>query len=76
MKRCLSGLSNTEVNIVRDDIVTTKAQTDEDTVRAVRHKNGKLDGKQKEDIEEEEEEKAEVPTPSVSEPLKAIRVVK
>jgi hypothetical protein len=56
-------------DIDRDDDVKTEAQTDEDIVREVRHKNGKLDS-------EEEEEKAEVPAPSVSEALEAMRVVK
>jgi hypothetical protein len=61
---------------IDDDIVTTEAQTDEDIVRVVRHKNEKLDPEQEEDKEvEEEEEKAEVPTPSVCESLEGIRVV-
>jgi hypothetical protein len=59
------------------DIVTTKAQTDEDIVREVRHKNGKLDREQEEQNKEEgeEEERAEVPAPRVNKALEAIRVV-
>jgi hypothetical protein len=34
---------------IDDDIVTTEAQTDEDIVREVRHKNGKFDPEQEED---------------------------
>jgi hypothetical protein len=62
---------------IDDDIVTTEEQTDEDIVREVRNKNGKLDPEQEEEDkeEEEEEEKAEVPAPSVSETLEAIGVV-
>jgi hypothetical protein len=61
---------------IDDDVVTTEAQTDENIVREVRHKNGKLDTEEEEgDKEEEEEEKAEVPTPSVSEAFETIRVV-
>jgi hypothetical protein len=37
---------------IDDDIVTTKAQTDKDTVREVRHKNGKLDPEQEEEDKE------------------------
>jgi hypothetical protein len=60
---------------IDNDIVTTKARTDEDIVREVRHKNGKLDPEQEEEDKEEEEEEVEVPTPRVSEALEAIRVV-
>jgi hypothetical protein len=62
---------------IDDGIVTTEAQTDEDIVREVRNKNGKLDPEQEEEDKDEEveEEKAEVPAPSVSEALEAIRVV-
>jgi hypothetical protein len=62
---------------IDDVIVTTEAQTDEAIVREVRNKNGKLDPEQEEEDKEEKgvEEKAEVPAPSVSEALEAIRVV-
>jgi hypothetical protein len=62
---------------IDDAIFTTEAQADEYIVREVRNKGWKhYAGQQVEDKEEaEEEEKTEVPIPTVSEALEAIRVV-
>jgi hypothetical protein len=58
-------------------LLRPRQKTDEDIVREVRNKNGKIDPEQEEEDkeEEEEEEKTEVPAPGVSEALEAIRVV-
>jgi hypothetical protein len=63
-----------------DDIVTTKVQTDEEIVREIRNKNGEPGPQEGEDKEEgakreETEEKPEVPVPTMSEALEALRVV-
>jgi hypothetical protein len=58
-----------------DDTGMTEAQRDKDIVREVRNKDGKHDPEQAYKEEEEKEEKAEMPIPTVSVALEAIRVV-